>query len=147
MAKRSNPFTDDFIPQSKIHVGNKQFNNNEVRLEKVYEKTLELLYKGAKKPTVLESSVVPVPTRKDKMKQLFIGKNGSLLHSGTMVQNAISVKGLCRCGGSSVLNCAYCERVMCTQCERLCTRCNHSYCFHCSLLGSDGSEVCVSCYD
>lgn len=36
MAKRSNPYIEDFVPQSKIHVGVKQFNNNEDRLQKVY---------------------------------------------------------------------------------------------------------------
>lgn len=36
MAKRTNPFTEDYEPQSKVHVGLKQFNNNEDRLKKVY---------------------------------------------------------------------------------------------------------------
>lgn len=36
MPKRANPFTDDFIPQSKVHVNTKQFNNNDDRLKKVY---------------------------------------------------------------------------------------------------------------
>lgn len=40
MAKRSNPFIDDYIQQSKVHVGLKQFNNNEERLQKVYGMTL-----------------------------------------------------------------------------------------------------------
>ncbi|RVE48433.1 hypothetical protein evm_006869 [Chilo suppressalis] len=147
MAKRSNPFTEDFLPQSKIHVGLKQFNNNEVRLEKVYEKTLELLFKGAKKAPVLQSNnAIAAPSCRDKMKQLFIGKNGNLSHSGTVVENRCSVVKQCSCGESSVLACAYCDRVMCAQCQHHCTQCNQSYCFLCSLLGTDGSEVCVSCY-
>lgn len=38
MAKRPNPYTDDFIQQSKTHVGLKQLNNNEDGLRKVYGK-------------------------------------------------------------------------------------------------------------
>lgn len=44
MAKRSNPFTDDFVPQSKVHIGAKQFNNNEDRLKKVYGKYLQTIH-------------------------------------------------------------------------------------------------------
>lgn len=36
MGKRANPFVEDFIPQCKVHVGLKQFNNNDERLKKVY---------------------------------------------------------------------------------------------------------------
>lgn len=36
MAKRANPYSEDFIQQSKIFVNLKQFNNNEDRLKKVY---------------------------------------------------------------------------------------------------------------
>lgn len=36
MAKRANPYTEDFIPQSKIYIDLKRFNNNEDRLNKVY---------------------------------------------------------------------------------------------------------------
>ncbi|KAG6465551.1 hypothetical protein O3G_MSEX015223, partial [Manduca sexta] len=87
MAKRANPYMEDYIPQSKVHVGLKQFNNNEYRLKDVYEKTLDKLYKGAKKVT--SSDIVNAcdtqTIRKDKMKQLFLGKDGSLLHSGNIV--------------------------------------------------------------
>lgn len=38
MAKRANPFAEDYIPQSKVYVGLKKFNNNEDRLKKVYGK-------------------------------------------------------------------------------------------------------------
>lgn len=46
-----------------------------------------MLFKGAKKHSVSESAdnLNVTPMSKDKMKQLFIGKDGSLLHSGTMV--------------------------------------------------------------
>lgn len=42
MAKRANPFIEDFVPQSKIHVGLKQFNNNEDRLQKVYGNVISI---------------------------------------------------------------------------------------------------------
>lgn len=117
MAKRPNPYTDDFIQQSKIHVGLKQLNNNEDGLRKVYgkiwqkdqkvtlvsylflpilpyicayiqiaEKTLELLFRGAKKAQNGTQNCETIHVeRKDGMKQLFIGKDGTLLHFGNMV--------------------------------------------------------------
>lgn len=38
MPKRCNPYIDDFVQQSKMHIGLKQFNNNEDKLKKVYGK-------------------------------------------------------------------------------------------------------------
>lgn len=58
------------------------------------EKTLSLLFKGAKKcPTqeiTSEDNTLSATDKRDKMKQLFIGKDGTLLHAGNMV-NKISV--------------------------------------------------------
>lgn len=52
------------------------------------EKTLQLLFRGANKTEqddeIQNSDLIPIE-RKDGMKQLFIGKDGSLLHSGSMV--------------------------------------------------------------
>ncbi|KAJ0180837.1 hypothetical protein K1T71_002922 [Dendrolimus kikuchii] len=149
MAKRANPFTEDFIPQSKIYIGLKQFNNNEHRLKKVYEKTLELLFKGAKKTSQANDVVSTGDTnslKKDKMKQLFIGKDGSLLHTGNMIENKSPAK-LCNCSGVFDCQCAYCDKVLCGACQHQCTKCDNTYCSHCMLLGSDGADICVSCYD
>lgn len=54
------------------------------------EKTLLLLFKGAKKccpqeVTHSEHAALTTTDKQDKMKQLFIGKDGTLLHSGKMV--------------------------------------------------------------
>ncbi|XP_075990357.1 uncharacterized protein LOC142986005 [Anticarsia gemmatalis] len=152
MAKRSNPFIEDYVPQSKIHVSLKQFNNNEDRLQKVYEKTLELLFKGAKKtqlPDVVNSSEIENAMtntdKKGKMKQLFLSKNGTLLHSGNIVHNQAGMKQ-CSCGGGSECQCAYCEVSLCYSCQHLCARCERAYCTTCTMIGLEGSEVCVSCY-
>lgn len=55
------------------------------------EKTLQMLFEGAKKSqnnnnnnSIHEINGIAVD-RKNKMKQLFIDKNGSLSHSGTLV--------------------------------------------------------------
>ncbi|XP_061717774.1 apoptosis regulatory protein Siva-like isoform X1 [Cydia pomonella] len=98
MTKRSNPFTEDFVQQSKVHVGMKQFNNNEDRLQKVYEKTLELLFRGAKMPTKSVSEITTVnEIRKDGFKQLFLGKDGHLQQSGAVSLSPRSVHaGLCQ---------------------------------------------------
>ncbi|XP_059054671.1 apoptosis regulatory protein Siva-like [Achroia grisella] len=147
MAKRANPFLEDFVPQSKTHVGLKQFNNNEYRLQKVYEKTLDLLFKGAKKSLAhdLIDSNITVLKKKDNMKQLVIGKDGCL-HSGNVMVEKSRSTVQCNCGSESESSCAYCERSLCVCCQHHCARCAHPYCSQCSLIGLEGAEVCVSCY-
>ncbi|CAD0195825.1 unnamed protein product [Chrysodeixis includens] len=154
MAKRSNPFTEDFVPQSKMHVGVKQFNNNEDRLKKVYEKTLLLLFRGAKKcPTseacyLDDSKKIDTSTNCDKqgrMKQLFIGKDGTLLHIGNMVNRALGIKS-CSCGSGAETQCAYCEVDLCSECQHNCVHCQKGYCLRCTSTRLEDSEVCVSCY-
>lgn len=52
------------------------------------DKTLQLLFNGAKKAEqlVCDSGTINTPNYKnDRLKQLVIGRNGSLLHSGAMV--------------------------------------------------------------
>ncbi|XP_023942755.2 apoptosis regulatory protein Siva [Bicyclus anynana] len=151
MAKRSNPYSDDYIQQSKTHVGRKQFNNNEDRLKKVYEKTLQLLYKGAKKTlqhNLLQCSEVSSTEKKDgvKFKQLFISKDGGLMDSGNLAAGkCIQVKH-CACSGVAADQCSYCESALCATCQRACAVCQLLYCCKCSFPGSEGTEICVSCY-
>ncbi|CAH2100494.1 unnamed protein product [Euphydryas editha] len=147
MAKRANPYTDDFIQQSKIYVGLKQLNNNEDGLRKVYEKTLELLFRGAKKSQNSTQSCETVHVeRKDGMKQLFIGKDGSLLHFGNMAIDKNMEAQYCACSGLKVNCCAYCEIALCVACQHQCGVCQQFYCSKCSLIGQEGTEICVSCY-
>lgn len=44
MPKRCNPYIDDFVQQSKMHIGLKQFNNNEDKLKKVYGKYIYIFF-------------------------------------------------------------------------------------------------------
>ncbi|CAK1599258.1 unnamed protein product [Parnassius mnemosyne] len=150
--KRSNPFIEDFMPQSKVHVGLKQFNNNEDRLKKVYEKTLDLLFKGAKKSSnidLISNQTIATIYKKDGMKQLVIGKDGCLLSNSDeiQVQAQPTPMSQCSCGNTKTEgNCTYCERGLCITCQHFCARCEKYYCSQCSLIGSEGSEICVSCY-
>ncbi|CAH0722098.1 unnamed protein product, partial [Brenthis ino] len=149
MPKRCNPYADDFIQQSKIHVGLKQFNNNEDKLKKVYEKTLQLLFHGSKKirsEDVMQNPDLKPIEKKDGMKQLFIGKDGSLLYSGTLTIDKNLTIQHCACSGLKSDCCAYCEIVLCSFCQHQCKVCKLSYCSKCSLNGSEGTEICVSCY-
>ncbi|XP_050357848.1 apoptosis regulatory protein Siva-like [Nymphalis io] len=148
MAKRSNPYSEDFIQQCKMHVGLKQFNNNEDGLQKVYEKTLQLLFRGAKKiqNDIIQSCDTVHVERKDGMKQLFIGKDGSLLHSGNMNMQKKAGTHYCACNRLETNICAYCEIALCAVCQHQCGICQQSYCSKCSLIGSEGKEICVSCY-
>lgn len=60
-------------------------------------KTLELLYKGAKKcpsqdiVNTRQYETVKVNETRNKMKQLFIGKNGALLRRGSVVNICIYI--------------------------------------------------------
>ncbi|XP_045506283.1 apoptosis regulatory protein Siva-like [Colias croceus] len=145
MAKRANPFIEDFVQQRKIHVGLKQFNNNNERLEKVYKRMLDILFKGAKKAQQDNNKIeVVVNNKKDSLKQLFLAADGTLLHSGEMVKVTASLS--CVCGDDTTDKCAYCEAALCARCERPCTRCGHVYCARCSIFEAEGTEVCVSCY-
>ncbi|XP_045760537.1 apoptosis regulatory protein Siva-like [Maniola jurtina] len=151
MAKRSNPYSEDYIQQSKTHIGMKQYNNKEDRLKKVYEKTLQLLFQGAKKSLQhdqLQCTDISSTEKKDgmKFKQLFIGKDGGLLHSGTLATEKKTSEQLCACRGLVVDSCGYCESALCAACQRLCAVCQLLYCSKCSLNGSEGTEICVSCY-
>ncbi|KAI8429380.1 hypothetical protein MSG28_000025 [Choristoneura fumiferana] len=117
MAKRSNPYIEDFVPQSKIHVGVKQFNNNEDRLQKVYEKTLELLFRGAKKlpgKSVTEQAEKTNDNKKDGLKQLFLGKDGHLMQSGVLEEHSTHK---CACRVPSDDRCGYCEKTLCGSCR------------------------------
>ncbi|XP_026323658.1 apoptosis regulatory protein Siva-like [Hyposmocoma kahamanoa] len=156
MAKRANPFIEDFVPQSKIHVGIKQFNNNEDRLQKVYEKTLELLFRGAKKPTAHVAPIVAsadeyAPHKKDKMKQLCIGRNGMLSRQWTIPEQKCQLgvgECHCACGGMLIeARCEYCETGLCASCRFCCTTCRGNYCSSCTLTGCEATAVCVSCYN
>ncbi|XP_053602011.1 apoptosis regulatory protein Siva isoform X2 [Plodia interpunctella] len=132
MAKRSNPFIEDFMPQSKVHVGIKQFNNNKDRLQSVYEKTLDLLFTGAKKcprQNVVDDTNTATLNKRDNMKQLYLGKDGSLLHSGTFSSSDKVSIVRCSCGGSKETICGYCEKVLCDSCQHLCDMMEQKYAY------------------
>ncbi|CAK1547979.1 unnamed protein product [Leptosia nina] len=145
MAKRANPYTEDYVQQSKVHVGLKQFNNNKERLDTVYEKTLEKLFKGAKRSQQdsIKSDVVGI-VKEDGLKQLFIGNNGLLTHSGKMLKEK-PIQNTCKCGNTMVERCAYCEKGLCVSCEYSCILCYQYFCTECSVYGCEGS-ICFSCY-
>ncbi|XP_013144308.1 PREDICTED: apoptosis regulatory protein Siva [Papilio polytes] len=146
--KRSNPFVEDFMPQRKVHLGLKQFNNNEDRLQEVYEKTLELLFRGAKKSTqdIINNQENSATNKKDRMKQLVIGKDGLLLPSEHKIADMPLHVRNCSCGACEEVGCTYCERSLCAACQHYCCRCHNYHCSQCSLIGSEGDEICVSCY-
>ncbi|XP_034840882.1 apoptosis regulatory protein Siva [Maniola hyperantus] len=150
MAKRSNPYIEDYIQQSKTHIGMKQYNNKEDRLKIVYEKTLQLLFQGAKKSQQHDLQYADISSTDKKggmkFKQLFIGKDGGLLRSGTLATAKNTSEQHCSCRGLVVGSCGYCECALCAACQRQCAVCQLLYCSKCSLNGSEGTEICVSCY-
>ncbi|KPI95306.1 Apoptosis regulatory protein Siva [Papilio xuthus] len=140
--KRSNPFVEDFMPQSKVHLGLKQFNNNEERLQKVYEKTLELLFRGAKKSCqdIIQNEENSTTYKKDGMKQLVIGKGGFLVTSEHKIEDKPLYVRRCSCGVCEEATCKYCERSLCPSCQHYCCRCHCYHCSKCSLIGDAAAE-------
>ncbi|PSN40546.1 hypothetical protein C0J52_10392 [Blattella germanica] len=55
MPKRMCPFDYDLLPQQKIHIGEKEM-QNEFWKTSVYEKTLNMLFMGARKPPRTETN-------------------------------------------------------------------------------------------
>lgn len=57
-----------------------------------------MLFNGAKKGTTTETNnnLQDSKVRKDKKKQLFIGKDGNLLHSGCLVTMLHNLKSFCK---------------------------------------------------
>ncbi|GBP78863.1 Apoptosis regulatory protein Siva [Eumeta japonica] len=150
MPKRSNPFVDDYIQQTKTRVGLKQFNNNEERLRQIYEKTMKLLFQGAKLASVSKaSSTIANNLRKpDKMKQLFISNKGTLQQAGSLVPHEASNKEIqCSCNEPlKEIMCTYCDVWLCGSCCQFCKSCHRHYCKKCSFISEDDGSVCVSCY-
>ncbi|KAL0126489.1 hypothetical protein PUN28_005090 [Cardiocondyla obscurior] len=167
MPKRTCPF-DDFLPQMKVHVGEKQINNgvsSHQRMKDVYDRTLSLLREGAKTlshklntsgqidsmdlPSFPCSS--PCKLRSSSNLKQMVLTDKLQLKSSNKVVNDICID-LCGCGKminrSIGSTCYYCDQALCSSCQIICAKCTELFCQNCSLPVYNCNEqiMCLNCY-
>ncbi|XP_046409137.1 apoptosis regulatory protein Siva-like [Ischnura elegans] len=159
LRKRSHSFEDDLLPQSKIHVSDKEVNmgvNMDQNMQAVYEKTLQMLFKASPKKTYPEYPVTSVTlapklnTNSGRYKQLFLDSNCKLHIEGCLKEDQVQIScGLCgnRCHHRQICN--FCEKYLCENCKRVCRKCDLPFCSSCIFSmyeGNDEFTICRSCY-
>lgn len=94
MPKRPSSFDEHLLPQLKVHVSEKEMYSDE-EMKFVYEKTKELLFKGANtKPNSDLQFANPVPktANNDCLRQTYLNKNCQIETHGEKLQYLRSVK-------------------------------------------------------
>ncbi|GFY54239.1 uncharacterized protein TNIN_126911 [Trichonephila inaurata madagascariensis] len=135
MPKRKSPF-DEFPILSKMHIGVKEMNmysvNSHENMKKVYEKTHSMLFNGS---TILNGKTENVWNDSSKKSVLLMKKE------------KMTETNLC-CLSKRNAKCAFCEKVLCSNCCRTCFSCNMEFCQLCSVLQYSTQEEtakCLSC--
>jgi len=135
---------EDSRLQSKIHVGLKEINQgicSDSNMKAVYQKTLDLLFKGLKPKLQSEANITaPIVTMPSKYSQMTITSNG--LISNEPIKKTVSqpVTMLpCQCPSCSnfftILSgkCKFCELSVCEGCQKPCAMCLGEFCPKCSM--------------
>ncbi|CAL4135309.1 unnamed protein product, partial [Meganyctiphanes norvegica] len=148
MTKRSCPFADSYVPQTKIHVGERQIATGVMgkkKLEAVYAKTLGLLFSGAKNE---QNNNIMELDRSDPMesglckdgskgpKQMLLTSQGTLIKAQGICEVPVSPSvgcSSCSSGRIEKLKCGYCENRLCQICLKKCNFCFGEFCHKCSL--------------
>lgn len=135
MPKRSNPFSEDVLQQSKIHVGVKEVDqgvNKDQNMKAVYERTHKLLF------GVSELGNSSASRNVHACQNILNGSLRSDLRDNCRKCSVIS----------GVYKCSFCETRICGECCRRCTRCEEDFCHLCSVMQYHMSRevaVCLSC--
>ncbi|XP_064101994.1 apoptosis regulatory protein Siva-like [Macrobrachium nipponense] len=164
MPKRSYPFGDEdsYGPQHKVHVGEKQLANgvsSQDKMKAVYDKTLSLLYRGAK--NIMNNNAEPMDLtpaiQKDtrsNLHQMVLTPQGTLVkphHTVDIVTGRLEGPSVCVSCKTMIKftrpPCSYCECTFCDKCARSCHLCKGDFCTNCSLTIYLHEErvVCLSC--
>lgn len=153
MPKRVCPFDYDLIPQQKIHVSDKEIKHEDQK-KNIYDKTLKMLFKGARNlpnavspPSLMINEVQKIP--RDNYKQLLLDNCCNLRPSGTVKPlhkaHCKSCSGL-KCEMDA--RCGFCDTSLCWDCFVVCRNCQDEFCKSCSLPMYSGIEdeyVCINC--
>ncbi|ESP01654.1 hypothetical protein LOTGIDRAFT_205137 [Lottia gigantea] len=158
MPKRSNPFGDSSPLQFKTHVGKKEVDmgvSRDENMKEVYEKTKEMLFKGAQKQYEIDANanqigwqmdvdadlgVEPLPGQMcfDKNGQLTIAPTLSQQNSTDSMMPAVSVPSKFQFSDSSSTNvpanaCCHCRKPFSQQTfSTRCYFCDKRLCFPCT---------------
>jgi len=165
MPKRACPFEGDLLPQTKVHVGEKQVNNgvsSDQRMRDVYDRTLNLLKAGAKAFAYKLNAAAQIdllsPQRPSackfkstsNMKQMLLTDKLQLKASDKVINDIrVDLCGCCRLvDQSTVSRCHYCDQALCSSCLSTCAGCSELFCQNCSLTVYNNEEqiMCLNCY-
>lgn len=149
---------EDSRLQSKIHVGLKEVNQgicSDSNMKAVYQKTLDLLFRGSKPKVCPETNLIPPPVAiPSKYSQMTITPSGLISHEPRK-ETATEPITLLTCQCPSCLNsytmlpgkCKFCEMSVCEGCQKPCAMCLGEYCTKCSMKVYSREEfnVCFSC--
>ncbi|XP_050696817.1 apoptosis regulatory protein Siva-like [Eriocheir sinensis] len=164
MPKRPCPFEDDLSPRAKVQAGPWGARLGGKRRE-VYDRTLTLLFSGAKNvtnnntPEVMDASPTATATAASptSLQQLLLTPHGTLAKPPQDMQALPALRSqpatLSACVGCRRVSpdllacCHYCECRLCEDCQRACHFCGGSFCPKCSLAVYLQEErvVCLSC--
>ncbi|XP_071538458.1 apoptosis regulatory protein Siva-like isoform X2 [Panulirus ornatus] len=166
MPKRPCPFDESFSPQLKVHIGMKAVESGAMKekMQAVYDRTLSLLYSGAKNVTnnnAVEkmdtsptSQVTSGSKERSNLHQMVLTSRGTLARSLPASQKVMSQpqppSSCVSCQTvSSILRspCSYCECKLCDSCARCCYFCGGIFCLKCSLTVylQEEKTICLSC--
>ncbi|XP_076371307.1 apoptosis regulatory protein Siva-like isoform X2 [Tachypleus tridentatus] len=174
MAKRKNPFFDEFPSQIKFHISPKEINlgvNMSTHMPGVYERTWQLLRDGARKQfaestfdplncVVLSPPATPPGDNKQiqNIDESVVNQNDQLVpskyrqekfHEKSLHQRNIHFQSCGYCQKPSDLtggfNCSFCHRSICSGCRRVCRACEGDFCPLCSTLRYDEYEEHAIC--
>lgn len=165
MPKRICPFEYDLLPQNKVHVSEKEVCDEE-SVKSLYDKTLKMLFVGARKvPNVTESRVAarihlgcPVvkhkqhfssPNMKHNYKQMFLDSQCQLQSLGTIKPEPRLHCENCKLPCSEIQSrCTFCDKFLCAHCVVTCAKCTEDFCNACSLATYSNLEdehMCLGC--
>ncbi|XP_069685481.1 apoptosis regulatory protein Siva [Periplaneta americana] len=154
MPKRICPFDCDLIPQTKIHISEKEAYHGD-NMKSVYDKTLKMLFNGAKRAfstddsQITSSDVQSSVVLKQNYKQMFLGNHCQLKSNGIIKPEPQLHCERCSLRKTDVQGrCTFCEKILCVQCIVACAKCGEEFCKPCTLVTYSDLEDehrCLGC--
>lgn len=154
MPKRLCPFDYDLVPQSKLHISEKELYDEE-SVKSVYDRTLKMLFVGARNVVCVSKTGdstrqhLASPILKDNYKQMFLGSQCQLQSWGTVKPEPTRHCQVCnKPRGDIHSQCTFCEKFLCAHCIVTCTKCSEDFCNACSLVTYSNLEdehLCLGC--
>lgn len=146
MPKRSYSFEEHLLPQLKVHVSEKEINSDE-KMKSVYEKTKELLFKGANTKANSDLSFtdsLPKTANNDSLRQTYLN-NSCQIETHSEKLNPVFEE--CKsCHATKMVNCQYCDNNLCFSCSVECESCEQMFCKNCIVSEYVGDGEKINCH-